>query len=162
MLPADITSLIVTSLQSFTTSLLSSACGRDLYSHVSSCADCQAVYRDWLCRVVVPQCASSSSATSSPSTIETPTAQTVFRTPTTPRDPAVAPSYNYEELLPCLSTCNAVDRACPALLGFRCPIRGVSANASYAYIGNDANHGDGSWELGVPAADRWGNRWCNG
>ena len=166
-LPTNITSLITASLQAFTTSLLTTACGRDLYSHVSSCADCQTSYRDWLCRTVVPQCASSISSSRepmppSPLNFDSPAAQTFLRTPRTPRNPATIPEYAYDELLPCLSVCNAVDRSCPVFLGFRCPIRVISARASYAYVGDDVDHGDGSTGLGVPAADRWGNRWCSG
>jgi calcium channel MID1 len=51
-----------------------------------------------------------------------------------------------------------VDRACPVFLGFRCPLRGDTANESYAFIGDDDDKGDGSEGSG----DKWGNRWCNG
>ena len=165
-LPNNISSLIDDSIESFSTSLLSTACGRDYYSHVSSCSDCQAAYRDWVCRIVIPQCASSTSSTSpqslSSSSLDPTAAQTIFRTPSSPRIPTIIPEYDYDELLPCLSTCNAVDRACPVFLGFRCPIRGISANSSYGYLGDDADRGDGNPALGLPASDRWGNRWCNG
>ncbi|RSH91307.1 stretch-activated cation channel mid1 [Saitozyma podzolica] len=157
-LPDNITSILTSSLQSFSTSLLSQACGRDYYSHVSTCADCYAAYRDWLCRVLVPRCADAVSSTTAD-----PPAATVSRTAANPRDPGIyTPSYDYVELLPCLSVCNAADRTCPTSLQFRCPVRGVTANSSYGFVGNNADSGDGAKDTGWPAADQWGNRWCNG
>jgi hypothetical protein len=94
-LPDNITSILTSSLQSFSTSLLSQACGRDYYSHVSTCADCYAAYRDWLCRVLVPRCADAVSSTTAD-----PPAATVSRTAANPRDPGIyTPSYDYVELL---------------------------------------------------------------
>lgn len=154
----DLSSLLTSSLQSFSTSLLTMACGRDFYSHVSSCLDCYTAYRDWLCRTVVPQCAStitSSKLDRMPAIVQ--------RTTSTPRSALAPPAYDYTELLPCLSTCNAVDRTCPAFLTFRCPLRGITANQSYGYVGNEDGSGDGSGDGGTwLASDRWGNRWCNG
>jgi calcium channel MID1 len=166
-IPDEITAILVSSLQAFSTSLLSSACGRDVFSHVSTCADCYAAYRDWACRVVIPQCVATNSSQPDQDDYSIkgdllPTAQTVFRTTTSPRNPATPPAYEYTELLPCLSTCNAVDRACPVFLAFRCPLRGITAKESYAYLGSEVYEGDGSADTGPPALDRWGNRWCNG
>ncbi len=94
-LPDNLTSILTSNLEAFSTSLLSQACGRDLYSHVSSCADCFAAYRAWLCAVAVPRCASS--------IIQEdvyPTPATMDRNASSPRNPALpAPDYNYTELL---------------------------------------------------------------
>ena len=133
-LPDATVSLLTTSLQAFSTSLLTQACGRDFYSHVSSCLDCYTAYRDWLCRSVIPRCASTTTAGDASSD---PAPATVARTTTTPRLDLAPPAYDYTELLPCLSTCNAADRACPAFLDFRCPVRGITANQSYGYVGDD-------------------------
>ena len=154
--PDPITSLISRSLDAFSTSLLSSACGRDLFSHVSSCLDCYTAYRDWLCRIAVPQCASSLTLDAlNP-------AQTIARTTANPRVADITPPYAYTELLPCLSTCNRADRQCPAFMAFRCPRRRANADQSYAFLGVGSDDGDGSEDTGPTALDRWGNRWCNG
>lgn len=45
---------------------------------------------------------------------------------------------------------------------FRCPLRGITANASYAYYGEEGDDGgrcEGEEDGGV---DRWGRVWCNG
>jgi calcium channel MID1 len=154
-IPDDIASLITTSLDHFSTSLLSSACGRDLFSHVSSCADCYSAYRDWICRITVPQCASTAVANA-------PIApQTVDRTSDSRRVSDITPPYAYTELLPCLSICNRADRRCPAFMQFRCPRRLVNAQQSYAFLGVENDQDDGDSANGIPASDRWGNRWCN-
>lgn len=155
-IPDSIASIITDSLNHFSTSLLSSACGRDLFSHVSSCLDCYNAYRDWICRITVPQCASDGSNS------ESVPSQTVARTPDSPRLSDVSPPYAYTELLPCLSVCNKADRQCPAFVQFRCPRRLVNAQQSYAFIGEDNDEDDGDPVNGEPALDRWGNRWCNG
>lgn len=154
-IPDDIASVITTSIDHFSTTLLSSACGRDLFSHVSSCADCYSAYRDWICRITVPQCASAA-ASNGPIT-----PQTIVRASASPRVSGITPPYAYTELLPCLSICNRADRQCPAFVQFRCPRRTVNAQKSYAFLGEENDEGDGDAANGLPASDRWGNRWCN-
>lgn len=162
VLPDDMTSTITSSLDAFSTSVLSGACGRDLYSHVVSCADCYASYRDWVCRVVVAQCAASSSNDDGSGNTPPVEPKTVERSPAAPRLPVVVPPYEYTELLPCLSVCNSVDRDCILTLNFRCPLRNKVGNQSYAFYGEDDDQGDGSADTGQVSLDRWGNRWCNG
>jgi calcium channel MID1 len=156
-LPDEYTDLLVSNLQAFSSSLLSSACGRDLYSHVSTCADCYDSYRDWLCRTVLPQCTVASTSVNS-------TIQTITRSPAVTRVEGLPnPPYEYTQLKPCLSVCNTADRDCPAFLEFRCPIRGVTADKSYSYQGEDDEDegldGTGFYDGGI---DQWGQRWCNG
>lgn len=158
-LPSGLQETIQTSLNAFSTSLLTTACGRDLYSPISTCEDCFYEYRDWLCRTVIPRCASMSNATSSQASIMP---KTIQRTPETPRSNwSSIPSFTYNELLPCLGTCRRVERTCPVVLTIRCPVRGITANASYAYHGDadDAGSFEGEEDDGI---DAWGNRWCNG
>ncbi|ODO11485.1 hypothetical protein I350_00265 [Cryptococcus amylolentus CBS 6273] len=168
--PDEIADVLADNLQAFSTSLLTRACGRDLFSHVSTCADCYSSYRDWLCRMVVPQCGPDYVNTTSTSTSSSSASSTIFPLPsTTPRtvdnprneDLPDAP-YDYNELLPCLSVCNRADRQCPVWLGIRCPKRKVNAAKSYAFVGEHSSFGDGSAELGMASEDRWGNKWCNG
>lgn len=158
-LPDSITSLLTASLQAFSTSLLTKACGRDFYSHVSSCLDCHTAYRDWVCRSLIPRCADPSATDTLEPDIIPP------RTRTQPGGgTGMTAAYDYDELLPCLGVCNAVDRTCPALMLFTCPHRVVNGNETYGFFGQDDAEGDGSASSGSIArsADRWGNRWCNG
>jgi calcium channel MID1 len=160
------------SLNAFSTSLLSSACGRDLFSPVSTCADCFDEYREWLCRSILPRCASQSQTIASRNRDEAiqtleqsyeTIPMTVPRDRRNPRTPFSAnPEYPYEELLPCLDNCRRVDRKCPVFLAFRCPIRGVTAKESYAYCGPDEETRgvcEGETDGG---SDKWGHTWCNG
>lgn len=155
-LPETLSDMLTTSLDHFSSSLLATACGRDLFSHVSSCLDCYNSYRDWLCRIAIPQCAGASSPDGSI------TPQTITRTTDEPRIDGLDVPYAYTELKPCLSTCNRADRTCPVFLGFRCPRRTVTAGTAYGFLGLEKETGDGSEQTGPPALDRWGNRWCNG
>lgn len=174
-LPDTLADLITQSLNSFSVSLGTTACGRDYYSHVSSCLDCYTAYRDWVCRVTIPRCTSPTTANSSASSsvdsdeikdaAYRPPVFAVNRTSDDPRMSALADvyTYDYTELLPCLSSCNAADRACPATLLFRCPQRSVStANQSYGFYGDDNDVGDGSSATGISGSDLYGNSWCNG
>lgn len=157
-LPDALESALADSLNAFSTSLLSMACGRDLYSPVSSCDDCFTAYRDWLCRVLVPQCTEGGGVGDdaiAPRTVDRAVGDA--RTNLT-----ASPSYAYTELLPCLATCRRVARTCPPILNMACPVRGVNANESYAYWGRNGDNdgrGEGEEDGGI---DVWGNRWCSG
>jgi len=188
-LPSAITSTLLEYMTNFTTSLLTFACGRDLYSPLKSCADCQVAYRTWLCTIQFTRC---SEATPGSMTASPPAANATGLSAASPPDvnkggaggrsqvplsalvpqPTSEPPRNpnfptlnteYTALLPCLETCTAVDRACPHFLGFRCPVLRFNAAASYGvgYIdsGKQGEEGGGVVEQAV---DRWGNVWCNG
>jgi calcium channel MID1 len=162
-LPDALHDTLVASLNAFSTSVSSTACGRDLYSPVSSCYDCFNEYREWLCRMIIPQCADTGTSSSSSSDNIQPL--TIQRTPSNPRTNFTStPTYTYNELLPCLSICRRADRTCPAFLGFKCPQRTVNGNESYGFRsvpqhGGAEGYGEGEEDGGV---DEWGNRWCNG
>ncbi|WWC90056.1 uncharacterized protein L201_004988 [Kwoniella dendrophila CBS 6074] len=177
-LPDELIKVLIDNLEGFSTSLSAQACGRDLYSHVSSCSDCFSSYRNWLCRLVIPQCGSSTSNTNTNNTAESeldPDSNNIEqqqiikpflidRTNDKPRNnQTYIPEYEYQELLPCLSICNQVDKKCPVNLGFRCPRRKIQNSLqSYAFIGQSSDRGDGSLQGGIPSYDQYGNRWCNG
>lgn len=166
------TAILDDNLASFRTSLLSQACGRDVYSHVSTCLDCHEAYRDWLCRMLIPRCADpGASSNSSGITDDTgaPIAQAVIQ-----RAPNVTslslsrlglPENVVEEgmteLAPCLSTCHAVERQCPAFLKFRCPHYSNGASRRYGFHGDRSASGNGDWGTGWPGIDRWGRAWCS-
>lgn len=60
-----------------------------------------------------------------------------------------------------MATCRRVQRTCPDFLSIRCPVRGQTAQYSYAFYGDDSDPGfhEGEEDGGI---DAWGNRWCNG
>jgi len=172
MLEPHILRTLEASLNAFSTSLLSSACGRDLFSPVSTCADCFDEYREWLCRSIIPRCASQDQVVASQhrqdilqSTggLRDKIPMTRRRTRQSPRTPFSAnPTYSFDELLPCMDNCRRVDRKCPVFLGFRCPLRGINANESYAYCGPEHEDGGSCEGEADGGSDRWGQTWCNG
>ncbi|KAI0259513.1 stretch-activated Ca2+-permeable channel component-domain-containing protein [Gloeopeniophorella convolvens] len=173
-LPPALTAPLLGYLTNFTTSLLTAACGRDAFSPLQTCADCQAAYRRWLCAVSLPRCGEFPQAPP-PGLAGAQQAQTPLAPPalapqakgSAPRNAAFAGlkggAGGYTALLPCLETCNEADRACPIFLGFRCPLPQFNANASYGvgFIDSADGHVPGG---GVPGAaqDRWGNVYCSG
>lgn len=169
-LPSGVAENIISVLTNFTKTLTTLACGRDLYSPLVTCADCQHAYRTWLCTVSFPRCAEASPSQGAQDTQDAQGAQvplqpalTNVKAGTTPRNPVLpAFSSDYQTLLPCLETCNAADRACPTFLGFKCPLPKFNAASSYGkgFIdsGDDGEVGGGS--TGV-AQDVYGNVWCN-
>ncbi|KAG7442158.1 uncharacterized protein BT62DRAFT_982557 [Guyanagaster necrorhizus] len=166
-LPSEIAEPLISSLTNFTTTLTTFACGRDDYSPLVSCNDCQREYRRWLCTVSFPRCGEASS--NNGAMVAANGAQKVFSallsqpTTVTPRN-SNFPSFNetYTALLPCLERCNAADRACPSFLGFRCPTAQFNALSSYGvgYIDSGVEGVEGRGSSGT-AQDRYGNVWCN-
>lgn len=154
-LPPTISDPLQQYIANFTAMLLTFACGRDIYSPMQTCADCQREYRHWLCTVSFPRCGEPSSSTqaaliqrdttSSPRNVNFPQAQSA-----------------YTELLPCLETCYATVRACPSFLGLQCPTNQFNARASYGvgYIDSADGYKEGGGSPGA-AHDRYGNFWCN-
>ncbi|KAJ7510451.1 stretch-activated Ca2+-permeable channel component-domain-containing protein [Mycena galericulata] len=139
-LPDSISAPIISSLTNFTTILTTFACGRDFYSPLVTCADCQLAYRTWLCTVSFP-------AVQTPTLLPPRPRSSHLRRPT----PATLPfpsGDSYTQLLPCLETCTATDRACPNLS------YGVGYVDSGA-IGVQGGGDPGTW------ADNYGNVWCN-
>ncbi|KAJ7638135.1 stretch-activated cation channel Mid1 [Mycena rosella] len=153
-LPESIVTPLLSSLTNFTTTLTTFACGRDFYSPLVSCADCQRAYRTWLCAISLPRCGDADSAPANAALLPSQAPDA--------RNPAFPAGNTYTQLLPCLETCTATDRACPNFLGFRCPIPQFNAAQSYGvgYIdsGEEGVQGHGStgaW------GDNFGNVWCN-
>ena len=169
-LPDTLATPLLAYLSNFTASLLVTACGRDFYSPLQTCADCQAAYRRWLCAVSLPRCGEFPQDQQQQRQRQQQQQQAVVPalspqpSGTTPRNAALGNSTEYTALLPCIETCNAADRACPVFLGFRCPDAKVStAQQSYGIGFIDSADGDVR-DGGVPgsAQDQWGNVYCNG
>ncbi|TFK35827.1 stretch-activated cation channel Mid1 [Crucibulum laeve] len=185
-LPQNITDPLLSYLTNFTTTLTTFACGRDWYSPLVGCDDCQIAYRTWLCSITFTRCSEPSPSNPNAFTTGTvePTAtglsalgpskkhpdQKVFSAlvpqdtarPEARRSPTLPPpSYAYDMLLPCIETCTAMDRACPAFLGIKCPTAQFNAAASYGVGYVDSADGDQGGGVTGNAADQWGNVWCN-
>ncbi|KAI0338114.1 hypothetical protein BDW22DRAFT_1409662 [Trametopsis cervina] len=162
-LPSSITAPLLETLTNFTVSLSTHPCGRDYYSPLVTCTDCQREYRTWLCSIWFTRC--SEPSLSQKRDVQQPLSALLPQsTSSPPRSPGLPPfTANYEALLPCLETCTAADRACPFFLGFKCPLPRFTANMSYGVgfidTGLDGEKGGGSTGA---AQDRWGNVWCNG
>ena len=184
-IPSSLVGPLLQYMANFTTTLLSIACGRDLYSPLVTCADCQYAYRTWLCTISFTRCSEPSPGSAISSSVPSASATGIGATDQLLGDtneqvpisalvpqPTSAPQRNpylpnmttsYTALLPCLEVCTAVDRACPSFLGFRCPHLRFNAAASYGvgYVdeGRDGIEGHG---LTGTTQDQWGNIWCNG
>lgn len=181
-LPAQITTPLLSYMANFTTVLTSFACGRDWYSPLVGCEDCQREYRKWLCAVSFTRCSEPSpanaftvvpappNATGLSASIQTNAvgAQIVLSAllpqQTSDRQRNIAlPALGspYTMLLPCLEMCNAVDRACPPFVQFKCPTRRFNAAASYGVGYIDGADGHQNKGLTGDSQDRWGNVWCH-
>ncbi|KAK0436385.1 stretch-activated cation channel Mid1 [Armillaria borealis] len=166
-LPSQISEPLLSSLTNFTTTLTTFACGRDDYSPLVSCNNCQQEYRRWLCTVSFPRCgeANSNNGTIAASNGAQKVFSALLSQPTTvaPRNSNFPPfNDTYTALLPCLERCNAADRACPSFLGFRCPTAQFNASSSYGlgYIDSGIEGVQGRGSSGT-SQDRYGNVWCN-
>ncbi|KAF4622390.1 hypothetical protein D9613_009149 [Agrocybe pediades] len=184
-LPDTISTPLISYLANFTTVLTTFACGRDWYSPIVGCDDCQREYRSWLCSISFPRCGEPSPASpdgftavpappsatgiaaslagkgvSSPQQVLSALLPQQTRDP--PRNPFFPPPTTpYRQLLPCIEQCYATDRSCPPFLGFRCPSTSFNAGASYGIGYIDSADGDKGQGLTGVAQDRYGNVWCN-
>lgn len=183
-LPARVTTPFLSYMANFTTVLTSFACGRDWYSPLVGCEDCQREYRKWLCAISFTRCSEPSPANPDGSTaIPAPPSATGLsaslqtnaagaqiilsallpqQTSDSQRNSALpALGSPYTMLLPCLEMCNSVDRACPPFLRFTCPIERFNAAASYGVGYIDSADGKRNKGLTGVSQDRWGNVWCH-
>ncbi|KDQ17414.1 hypothetical protein BOTBODRAFT_53511 [Botryobasidium botryosum FD-172 SS1] len=159
--PTNVSAPLISSLTNFTTSLLSFPCGRDVYSPLRTCADCQTSYRNWACAVSFPRCGENSIPASVPDSVPRPA---LLSHP--PKDAPRATGYNpldvaYNELLPCIENCQAVLRDCPAMLGWACPVMDGNANMTYGVGYVDSMDGGIQQGWTGAAQDEFGWVWCN-
>lgn len=177
-LPEPVREPLRSYLTNFTVSLGRFACGRDLYSPLLDCIDCQREYRKWLCAISLPRCSEPSPSNPDGFTALPPnptatglaaskngqqvlSALVPIQTSTPPRN-ANLPPFNspYQMLLPCIEACNSVDRACPPFLGFKCPTSNYNGASSYGIGYIDGKDGDEKEGITGTAQDRYGNVWC--
>ena len=157
-LPSTITTPLLSYLANFTTVLSTFPCGREVYSPIVTCSDCELEYRKWLCSISFPRCAESppslapSWSPAPPNPLATglplpnplspqhsfPVPALLPLPPSTPaRNPFFPANISQSSgttytLLPCIEQCYAVDRSCPPFLKFRCPSARFNAAFSYA------------------------------
>ena len=171
--PPNLSEIFTNSMTNFTSSLKTFPCGRDLYSVIQTCASCERAYRNWLCSVLIPRCGEVDPNLNPPAAV----VERTFGASNTSADASRidqivfstnnAPS-TYNELLPCLETCNQVDRSCPPSLQWVCPRQGITAGRSYGvgFIDKPAEDISGGGTQGAGSTgmsqDRFGNVWCNG
>jgi len=179
-LPTQVSDPVISYLANFTTVLTTFACGRDWYSPLVGCDDCQREYRKWLCGISFTRCGEPSldnpngftaipaqptvtglAATKDDGSQKVLSALLPKATRDAQRNPSLpALGSPYLMLLPCLEQCNQVDRACPPFVGFKCPTNNFNAAASYGVGYIDSADGDKDKGLTGVAQDRYGNVWC--
>ena len=151
-----------------------------MYSYVQTCDNCKASYQNWLCAVAMPRCtdALSDPATQSRATQDSreltgaPTGENTELLPyivnrngngtnaLASRQPFIDQQLRpglYGELLPCIYTCYFVERTCPPLIQWACPIWDITAQRDYGTFADSGPEGIGAAENGGAGKD--GNRW---
>ncbi|RLV89942.1 Replication factor C subunit 3 [Spathaspora sp. JA1] len=104
-----------------------------VFSNMKTCNDCAEAYKDWLCAVSIPRCSTKSNITGYKLREENCSRNSFINEVVKPKD--------YYEVLPCVNTCYAIVRDCPADLGFSCPLK---EPMSY-YIGESTGEGNEQW-----------------
>lgn len=94
-----------------------------IFSPIRTCADCNLLYKNWLCAVTIPRCSTRDFL------------EYYYRDANESRSDFVnnnvAPPLPYYEVLPCIDQCQAVVRDCPAQFGFQCPSQAFDISLSY-------------------------------
>ena len=160
------------------------ACGSrefGMYSYVQTCDTCKKSYQDWLCAVAMPRCTDplqdpetqsratqdGTELTGAPTGLNTQllpyivnrngngTSALKSRLPFI--DQQLRPGF-YGELLPCIYTCYFVERTCPPLIKWGCPIWDITAQRDYGTFADSGAEGIGAAENGGAGKDgmRWG------
>lgn len=160
------------------------------YSFISTCDDCLEAYRTWSCAITMPRCTDAPSdaklntSTSLEWSIPEAYQQTLLRAePLVSRTPAFAPSlladtfpslsfnstvttadqspFPYDEVPPCLDSCQLVGARCPPMFSWPCPQPGGTGTAGYGVtqeVDPDSRMaGDVGGNGGLRAGDRFGN-----
>ncbi|PWY98903.1 hypothetical protein BCV70DRAFT_201686 [Testicularia cyperi] len=149
-----------------------------MYSYVQTCETCKQSYRDWLCAVSMPRCTDplddpeSQSRASQNGTDLTgaPTGLNIDLLPyivnrnvngsSASRQPYIDTLLQpggYGELLPCIYTCYFVERTCPPMINWACPLWDITAQRDYGTFADSGVEGIGAAENGGAGKD--GNRW---
>ncbi|PLW49686.1 hypothetical protein PCASD_02276 [Puccinia coronata f. sp. avenae] len=159
-------------LANFRTVVSTYPCNNDTsgrYSFVTGCGDCLRAYTDWVCAVGMPRCTDAparpvvAAAATETQVVFTRTEPSASRTPNM-TDKSV---YPYAELPPCASLCTLVAATCPPLIGWTCPLPGVSLGSSYrdsrplSPLELSGGHQSLAGFGGDRAQDRFGNVFCN-
>lgn len=156
-----------------------------MYSYVQTCGNCKKSYQDWLCAVAMPRCTDpledpitqsratqdSRELTGAPSGLNTNLLPYIVNRngdfdangteALSSRQPFIDQQLQpglYGELLPCIYTCYFVERTCPPLIQWACPIWDVTAQRDYGTFADSGEEGIGAAENGGAGKDgaRWG------
>ncbi|CDR40142.1 CYFA0S04e04478g1_1 [Cyberlindnera fabianii] len=101
------------------------------YSPIATCQDCHNSYKNWLCGVLIPRCAT------------TPNdyfmARSAGEMRTEQLSSMINPPSDWYEVLPCIDMCHAIVRDCPSDFSFSCPQDSSSILQSYSYWDDDSS-----------------------
>lgn len=103
------------------------------YSPIRTCDDCRYSYKQWLCAISIPRCSSENG--SYYKEYESSDGRNDFI-----RE-VIDPPLPYYEILPCIDTCDAIVRDCPADFKFACPTRSDFVGISYGLPDGDTENG---------------------
>lgn len=152
-----------------------------MYSYVQTCESCKKSYQDWLCAVAMPRCTDplqdpETQSRATQDSAELTGAPTGLNTNLLPyivnrngngsnalpsRQPFIDTQLRpglYGELLPCIYTCYFVERTCPPLIQWACPVWDITAQRDYGTFADSGPKGIGAAENGGAGSDgmRWG------
>ncbi|ETS62648.1 hypothetical protein PaG_03292 [Moesziomyces aphidis] len=154
-----------------------------MYSYVQTCDKCKKSYQDWLCAVAMPRCTDaladpqrqSRATQDSRNLTGAPTGTNkdllpyiVNRNSNASGSVALASRQSfideqlqpgtYGELLPCIYTCYFVERTCPPLIQWACPVWDITAQRDYGTFADSGSEGIGAGFNGGAGKDgmRWG------
>ncbi|KAJ9478874.1 Stretch-activated cation channel MID1 [Pseudozyma hubeiensis] len=152
-----------------------------MYSYVQTCDNCKKSYQDWLCAVAMPRCTDplqdpetqsratqdGRELTGAPTGLNTEllpyivnrngNGTNALESRQTFIDQQLRPGL-YGELLPCIYTCYFVERTCPPLIQWACPLWDITAQREYGTFADSGAEGIGAAENGGAGKDgmRWG------
>ncbi|GAC98558.1 calcium transporter [Pseudozyma hubeiensis SY62] len=152
-----------------------------MYSYVQTCDNCKKSYQDWLCAVAMPRCTDpledpetqsratqdGRELTGAPTGLNTEllpyivnrngNGSSALESRQTFIDQELRPGL-YGELLPCIYTCYFVERTCPPLIQWACPLWDITAQREYGTFADSGAEGIGAAENGGAGQDgmRWG------
>lgn len=102
------------------------------YSPIVTCEDCAESYKEWLCGVTIPRCATTNRT------------GYIYRDIGDSRNDflnhQIVPPEPYYEVLPCIGMCHSIVRDCPPVFGFQCPTTNATILQSYAFYDGSQNY----------------------
>lgn len=94
-----------------------------IFSPITSCKQCAASYKNWLCAITIPRCLTRNITGYKNRPVNDSRSEFI--------NEEIVPPLDYYEVLPCVNVCHAIARDCPAQFGFRCPTKISQISKSY-------------------------------